>query len=152
MPNCWHGCRWPRPDSHHYGVEPGDRVALWLPNSTALLITALGCLWLGAPFVPLSPNDPHARLARAVADCDPAVIVGSDDGGHNRPDPNAFGGRRMVDAQSLLESGNGPVPPQQRDPGEGCVSDLHLGDIRHPQGCTDSRGSFSDGDHDVQPI
>ena len=97
------------------GVEPGDRVALWLPNSAALLITALGCLWLGAPFVPLSPDDPLPRLARAVADCDPAVIVWSDDG-KRRIASDAFGGRRMVDAVPLLESGEGRVPPQQRDP------------------------------------
>ena len=49
------------------GVEPADRVALWLPNSADFLVTALGCLWLGAPFVPLSMDDPPARLARAIA-------------------------------------------------------------------------------------
>ena len=98
-----------------HGVEPGDRVALWLPNSTAFLITALGCLWLGAPFVPLSPDDPLLRLTRAVADCDPGLIVWSDGSGQPSA-PDAFGGRRMVDTGSLFEGGNDRVPSQQRDP------------------------------------
>ena len=76
------------------GVQPADRVALWLPNSTDFLITALGCLWLGAPFVPLSMDDPPARLARAVQDCDPTVIVSVHGDGHP-PDPDAFAGRRV---------------------------------------------------------
>jgi D-alanine--poly(phosphoribitol) ligase subunit 1 len=124
-----------------YGVEPGDRVALWLPNSTSLLITALGCLWLGAPFVPLSPNDPHARLGRAVADCDPAVIVGSDDGGEP-PDPNAFGGRRVVDTRSLLENGNDPVPPQQRDPGRDAYLIYTSGTSGTPKGVRTPEAAF----------
>ena len=91
-----------RGDLASLGVEPGDRVALWLPNSASFLITALGCLWLGAPFVPLSPDDPLPRLARAVADCDPAVIVWSDDS-EKRLAPDAFAGRRMVDSLFAVE-------------------------------------------------
>jgi acyl-coenzyme A synthetase/AMP-(fatty) acid ligase len=49
-----------------------------------------------------------------VADCDPVVIVWSDDGG-KRLTPPAFEGRRMVDTQSLFESSGGRVPPRQRD-------------------------------------
>jgi D-alanine--poly(phosphoribitol) ligase subunit 1 len=96
------------------GVRSGDRVALWLPNSAAFLVTALGCLWLGAAFVPLSMDDPPSRLARAVADCDPTAIVVP--GGRQRLDPPAvFGGRRLVDTLSLLESGE-RAPRQERDP------------------------------------
>ena len=96
------------------GVQPTDRVALWLPNSADFLVAALGCLWLGAPFVPLSMDDPPARLARAVEDCDPTVIVVSS-GDERPPDPAAFGDRRMVDTRSLLGVG-GPVPAQAQDP------------------------------------
>ena len=96
------------------GVEPSDRVALWLPNSADFLVTALGCLWLGAPFVPLSMDDPPARLVRAVGDCDPTVIV-LPGGGEHSPDPVAFAGRRLVDTRSLL-CGGGSVPRQAQDP------------------------------------
>ena len=96
------------------GVEPGDRVALWLPNSAAFIVIALGCLWLGAPFVPLAPDDPLARLESAVADCDPAVIVCTDRGG-KRVTQDAFGARRVVDSQLLFEAGGDGEPPRRRD-------------------------------------
>jgi len=95
------------------GVEPADRVALWLPNSTDFLVTALGCMWLGAPFVPLAMDDPPARLARAVEDCDPAVII-VPSGDERPPDPDAFGKRRMVNTRSVL--GSGPAPRRAQDP------------------------------------
>ena len=95
------------------GVQPADRVALWLPNSADFLVTALGCLWLGAPFVPLSMDDPPARLARAIQDCDPTLIVVST-GDEHPPDPAAFADQRVVDTRSIL--GDGPVPRQAQDP------------------------------------
>ena len=52
------------------GVVPGDRVALHLGNSAAFVTSALGCLWAGVPFVPLSPDSPPARLDQAIQDCD----------------------------------------------------------------------------------
>jgi acyl-CoA synthetase (AMP-forming)/AMP-acid ligase II len=36
------------------GVEPGDRVALWAPNSVRWVLTALGALGAGAVLVPLN--------------------------------------------------------------------------------------------------
>jgi len=95
------------------GVEPGDRVALWLPNSAAFIVTAIACLWLGAPFVPLSVEDPLARLSRTVEDCDPMVIVSA---GVELPggDPVALG-RPVVTVPDLLAEG-GRVPPPASDP------------------------------------
>ena len=129
------------------GVEPGDRVAIWLPNSAAFLIAALGCLWLGAPFVPMSPDDPLPRLAWAVADCDPAVIVWSDGGG-KLPAPAAFDGRRMVDIQSLFEGGDGGVPPQQRDPERDAYLIYTSGTSGTPKGVRTPEAAFRGGDHD----
>ncbi|MFQ5690285.1 MAG: class I adenylate-forming enzyme family protein [Gemmatimonadota bacterium] len=40
---------------HHLGVEPGDRVALDLPNWPEFVISALAAAELGAVIVPLSP-------------------------------------------------------------------------------------------------
>ena len=53
------------------GVAPGDRVALHLGNSAAFVTSALGCLWAGAPFVPLPLDSPAARLAGLIEDCGP---------------------------------------------------------------------------------
>jgi D-alanine--poly(phosphoribitol) ligase subunit 1 len=57
------------------GVRPGDRVAVQLPNSAAFVTMALGCLWLGAPFVPLASDNPPARTELVLADCDPVLVV-----------------------------------------------------------------------------
>ncbi len=57
------------------GVLGGDRVALRIENSVAFVTTALACMWLGAPFVPISVEDPEARANRALADCSPRVVV-----------------------------------------------------------------------------
>jgi amino acid adenylation domain-containing protein len=63
------------------GVEPGDRVVLLLPNSADVIACALACLWLGAAFVPLSLEEPPARLDRLVRDCGPAMVVSRDSHG-----------------------------------------------------------------------
>ena len=92
------------------GVGPGDRVALYLDNSAAFVTVALGCLWLGAPFVPLSVRDPHGRIARIVADCAPALVVTGPDGAGVAP----FGTRRAVAVEDVLGR-SGPTPPRAED-------------------------------------
>ncbi|WP_194898829.1 FadD3 family acyl-CoA ligase [Catenulispora pinisilvae] len=37
-----------------WGVEPGDRVAIWAPNSAEWIVTALGAVSVGAVLVPLN--------------------------------------------------------------------------------------------------
>jgi acyl-CoA synthetase (AMP-forming)/AMP-acid ligase II len=44
------------------GVEPGDRVAVWAPNSPEWIVAALGAQWVGAALVPL-----NTRLKAAEA-------------------------------------------------------------------------------------
>ena len=62
------------------GVGPGDRVALYLGNSAAFVTSALACLWTGAPFVPLSVDDPPARVANLVEDCDARLVITREEG------------------------------------------------------------------------
>jgi len=57
------------------GLERGDRVALCLPNSIDFLVGALGSNWAGCVFVPMSPQDPAARLRRLIQDCHPRLVV-----------------------------------------------------------------------------
>lgn len=59
-------------------AEPGDRVALLLPQGLEYLITMLGSMYARTIAVPLfSPDLPgrSARLVGAYADADPAVVV-----------------------------------------------------------------------------
>ena len=58
-----------------YGAGPDRPVALAMPRSTGLLVAMLAALRAGAPYVPLDPAQPDARLAVIVADARPAVVV-----------------------------------------------------------------------------
>ena len=63
---------------HRFGVDPDDRVVVHLPNSVSWLTVALGCMWVGAAFVPLPSEDPPSRLRRIVQDCAPKLAVTTD--------------------------------------------------------------------------
>lgn len=57
------------------GAKPGDRIVLHMDNSAAFVIAALGCLWIGATFVPASLESPGGRLAETVANCRPIIVL-----------------------------------------------------------------------------
>jgi amino acid adenylation domain-containing protein len=107
------------------GLARGDRVGLWLGNSTAFVTSALACLWAGMPFVPLPVGDPPARVAHIVEDCDPRlVIVGEDGDGADPALAAPLGGRRTltpaqvrgeVDAGGAGASTTGPAEGPERD-------------------------------------
>ena len=44
------------------GIEPGDRVAIMCGNRAELLLTVLGCAWLGAIAVPINVASRGAQL------------------------------------------------------------------------------------------
>jgi long-chain acyl-CoA synthetase len=61
------------------GVQPGDRVALVLPNAPSFVAAYLGVLWLGAIVVPLNillrPGEIEERLQVAQ----PSIVVADDE-------------------------------------------------------------------------
>jgi D-alanine--poly(phosphoribitol) ligase subunit 1 len=61
------------------GVGIGARVAVHLPNSLDFVVTAIAALSVGAAFVPLAVTDPEARLGVILDDCEPALVVTSDE-------------------------------------------------------------------------
>ncbi|MFE4594559.1 amino acid adenylation domain-containing protein [Streptomyces laurentii] len=62
------------------GVRAGDRVAVCLDRSPGLVAALLGVLTAGAAFVPLSVDDPAARVAEVLGDAEAsAVLCGPDD-------------------------------------------------------------------------
>jgi amino acid adenylation domain-containing protein len=111
------------------GVSPDDRVALQLPNSSAFVTAALGCLWLGAAFVPLSVDDPQARVARILDDCDPRLIVSRDPVDQDLGDA----ARRVVDVAAVL-SLDGGAPPRSEDPGRDAYLIYTSGTTGTPKG------------------
>lgn len=62
------------------GVEPGDRVAVFVPKSSDAVAAFLACLSVGAPYVPVDLASPPARAARMMSVARPAAIVAGDRG------------------------------------------------------------------------
>ncbi|MGH9106540.1 MAG: amino acid adenylation domain-containing protein [Acidimicrobiales bacterium] len=105
------------------GVRPGDRVALWLSNSAGFVVAALACLWVGAPFVPLSTQDPRARTARILDDCMPKLLLARRRPGE-RPGAGlqSWGRVRVVDVEEILAAGAACPPP----PCDGAGRDAYI--------------------------
>jgi malonyl-CoA/methylmalonyl-CoA synthetase len=57
------------------GVEAGDRVAVQVEKSVEMLMLYLGCLRLGAVFLPLNPAYTVGELEYFVGDAEPRLIV-----------------------------------------------------------------------------
>ncbi len=120
------------------GVDPEDRVALWLPNSAAFVTVALGCLWLGAAFVPLSTTDPPARIARILDDCEPKLVV-SLDGSEALPGNSRW---RHTDITAVLAAA-GSAPPRAQDPGRDAYLIYTSGTTGMPKGVRIPASAFA---------
>jgi carnitine-CoA ligase len=57
------------------GVSAGDRVAIMCGNKPELLLTVLGCGWLGAIAVPINTASRGAQLEHILANCGAKLLV-----------------------------------------------------------------------------
>ncbi len=57
------------------GVRPGTFVALLLPRSVDLIVAMYAVMAAGAAYVPLDPTHPAGRIAYALDDAEPVVLV-----------------------------------------------------------------------------
>lgn len=57
------------------GVQPGDRVGIWMRKSADAIIAIYGILKTGAAYVPVDPTAPPSRNAFILHDCQVRVIV-----------------------------------------------------------------------------
>ncbi|MFQ5894411.1 MAG: class I adenylate-forming enzyme family protein [Nitrospinota bacterium] len=57
------------------GVAPGDRMALFLPNSAEFEIAAFGCSKAGAVFTPLNPSYKEAEATHQLRDSGAKLLV-----------------------------------------------------------------------------
>lgn len=60
------------------GLEPGERVALWLPNCPQFPLTLFGILKAGGVAVPLNPTYKAAEAQHILADCEARFLFGLD--------------------------------------------------------------------------
>mgnify|MGYP001162891112 CR=1 FL=1 len=59
----------------HLGVQPGDRVGIYLHKSIDSLASIFGILKTGAAYVPVDPGAPAARDAYILNDCQVKVVI-----------------------------------------------------------------------------
>ena len=83
------------------GVRPGDRVALFLPNSVWHPVAFFAALRAGASVVHLTPLDPPRALARKIADSGARILVTTA--------PLTATAASIPGVDLLV--GDGPVPP-----------------------------------------
>src|SRR5436190_3004555 len=57
------------------GVRPGDRVAVQVEKSPAMILLYLACVRAGAALVPMNPAYTDEEDAYLVVDAEPAVLV-----------------------------------------------------------------------------
>src|SRR4029079_12235405 len=57
------------------GVKPGDRVAIMCANRPEMLLTFLGCAWLGAIAVPINVASRGAQLEHILSNCGARLLV-----------------------------------------------------------------------------
>ncbi|GAA2307521.1 amino acid adenylation domain-containing protein [Streptomyces caniferus] len=57
------------------GVQPGDRVGLWLGKSVEAVVALHAVLKCGAAYVPVDPAAPTARAAYILGDCAVSALV-----------------------------------------------------------------------------
>jgi crotonobetaine/carnitine-CoA ligase len=57
------------------GIKPGDRVAILCGNRAELLLTILGCAWLGAIAVPINVASRGAQLEHILSNCGARLLV-----------------------------------------------------------------------------
>jgi carnitine-CoA ligase len=57
------------------GTKPGDRVAIMCGNRAELLLTILGCAWLGAIAVPINTASRGAQLEHILSNCSARLMV-----------------------------------------------------------------------------
>jgi amino acid adenylation domain-containing protein len=57
------------------GVQPGDRVGLYLPKSAEAIAAIFGILKAGAAYVPVDPTAPPARCAYIHNNCSVRVVI-----------------------------------------------------------------------------
>ncbi|MHB8450566.1 MAG: AMP-binding protein, partial [Mycobacteriales bacterium] len=58
-----------------HGLAPGDRVAVWAPNTDRWIIAALGALYAGATLVPVNTRLKGAEAAHVLASCRARALV-----------------------------------------------------------------------------
>ena len=89
------------------GVSVGDRVAICVERSPAMVIGMMAILKAGAAYVPLDPTYPSGRLTQILGDAAPAVAL-TDAAGRTTLGEAALRSLVQVDLEPLREADGAP--------------------------------------------
>jgi amino acid adenylation domain-containing protein len=116
---------------HHLGVGPGDRVAIFLERSPAVVVALLAVLQAGAAYVPIDPRYPPARTLHVLEDAAPRIIL-TEEGLRERLPPNAA---RIILMTSVLEDpADGAILPEALDDDRAAYVIYTSGSTGRPKG------------------
>jgi acetyl-CoA synthetase len=88
------------------GVQPGDRVAIYMPMLLETVIAMLACARIGAPHTVVFGGFSATALADRITDCDAHIVITSD-GGYRRGAPSAL--KPAVDEAIEIMAADGRV-------------------------------------------
>lgn len=131
------------------GVQPGDRVALWLPKSTRAVAVMQASLRLGAAYVPVDPLGPIARTVRVVRDCAPRVVITTPEYATRLRQHGISGAMPYPEGLQRV----GPIPDPGGDPGDLAYILYTSGSTGAPKGvCLSHRNALAFVDWAVAEI
>lgn len=118
------------------GLEPGARVAAWLPKSGLACLLPLAAARAGLVYVPINPVLKPAQVRHILVDSGAsAYVVSADLAAVLGPEMGSEAGRRILDADLQLMAQTAPVlPPSQTDPDQLCQLLYTSGSTGHPKG------------------
>lgn len=121
-----------------HGLKPGAVVAIFLPRSAASIIAMLGCLKANVTYLPLSAEEPPARLRKMLKDAGTAVIVCDAD--------SVAEAKALCDTPTIVlhrSTDSAPVPLPQI-PSDSCAYMLYTsGTTGTPKGIRISRAALN---------
>ncbi|HEU4733061.1 MAG TPA: amino acid adenylation domain-containing protein [Kofleriaceae bacterium] len=115
------------------GVEPDDRVGLYLERSIEMLVGILGILKAGGAYLPLEPEYPAARLAYVLENARARIILTQS---RTRPIAGTEALRYLaLDAPETLETLSA-LPATNLDPAQIGVTSRNLAYVMYTSGST----------------
>ena len=92
----------------HLGVQPGDRVGIYMRKSIDAVASIFGILRCGGVYIPVDPEAPAERCAYILNDCSVKVIIA--ERGLELPLRQALGSLGPVPSLLVLDHGDHPLP------------------------------------------
>ncbi|MEV7007328.1 AMP-binding protein [Streptosporangium sp. NPDC051022] len=123
--------------AEEHGVEPGDRVGLYLANTTHYLECLYGIWWCGAIAVPINRKLARNEVATIVADAGASVVFTDDPAVPAIPETTFLrvtGDVRPEEATPSPAAPAAPAAPMAREPGDVAWLFYTSGTTGHPKG------------------